>query len=146
MKFPNHHQAFFATLTTYFLIKFVPLWGLALIATNVAFLGPLIYIQNKEVIDAQLEKGYHIANQQATQLRELAAEHTGNATASIKGMTQQYTNKAQETINQYRGRSASPEVKREDFPTAPSTEPVGVTTKEPLAPKPVPVAASEPAF
>ncbi|OAG12413.1 uncharacterized protein CC84DRAFT_1183079 [Paraphaeosphaeria sporulosa] len=129
--------AFFASLTTYFLIKFVPLWGLALIATNVAFLGPLIYIQNKEVIDAQLEKGYHIANQQATQLRDLAAEHTGNATASIKGMTQQYTNKAQETINQYRGRSSSPEVKREDFPAAPKDEPVAVTTKEPIAPKPV---------
>ncbi|KAF9741123.1 hypothetical protein PMIN06_008338 [Paraphaeosphaeria minitans] len=134
--------AFFASLTTYFLIKFVPLWGLALIATNVAFLGPLIYIQNKEVIDAQLEKGYHIANQQATQLRDLAAEHTGNATASIKGMTQQYTNKAQETINQYRGRSSSPDVKREDFPAAPRDEPVAVTTKEPIAPKPI----AEPAF
>lgn len=47
-------------MITYFLIKVVPLWGLALIATNVAFLGPLIYIQNKEVIDAQIEKGYHM--------------------------------------------------------------------------------------
>jgi hypothetical protein len=47
-------------LIAYFLIKFVPLWGLALIATTTAYLGPLIYIKNKEVIDAQLEKGYHM--------------------------------------------------------------------------------------
>lgn len=129
--------AFFASLIAYFLIKFVPLWGLALIATTTAYLGPLIYLQNKEVIDAQIEKGYHIANQQATQLRDLAAEHTGNATKTLQGYTQQYTAKAQETINQYRGRSTSPEVKREDFPNAPKDEPVGVTTQEPVAPKPV---------
>jgi hypothetical protein len=58
--FSNIWQAFVASLTAYFLIKFVPMWGLALIATNVAFLGPLIYIQNQEVIDAQLEKGYNL--------------------------------------------------------------------------------------
>lgn len=60
LKFSNSLQAFFASLIAYFLIKFVPMWGLALIATTVAYLGPLIYIQNKEVIDAQLEKGYHL--------------------------------------------------------------------------------------
>jgi ABC-type multidrug transport system fused ATPase/permease subunit len=134
--------AFFASLIAYFLIKFVPLWGLALIATTTAYLGPLIYIKNKEVIDAQLEKGYHIANQQATQLRDLAAERTGNATKILRESTQQYTTKAQETINNYRGRSSSPEVKREDFPSAPKNQPTGVTTKEPVAPKPV----AEPAF
>ncbi|KAK3210253.1 hypothetical protein GRF29_44g2132858 [Pseudopithomyces chartarum] len=134
--------AFFASLIAYFLIKFVPLWGLALIATTTAYLGPLIYIKNKEVIDAQLEKGYHIANQQATQLRDLAAERTGNATKILRESTQQYTTKAQETINNYRGRSSSPEVKREDFPSAPKDQPTGVTTKEPIAPKPV----AEPAF
>jgi ABC-type multidrug transport system fused ATPase/permease subunit len=115
--------AFFASLISYFLIKFVPLWGLALIATHVAFLAPLVYIKNKEVIDAQLEKGYHIANQQATQLRDLAAQHTGNATKTLQGYTRDYTAKAQETINSYRGRSASPEVKKEDFPAAPKHEP-----------------------
>ncbi|KAJ4295496.1 hypothetical protein N0V90_007509 [Kalmusia sp. IMI 367209] len=124
--------AFFASLISYFLIKFVPLWGLALIATTIAYLGPLIYIQNKEVIDAQLEKGYHIANQQATQLRDLAAERTGNATKTLQGYTQQYTAKAQETINNYRGRSTSPEVKREDFPAAPKEDPVAIK-KEPVA-------------
>jgi len=125
--------AFFASLISYFLIKFVPLWGLAVIATSIAYMGPLVYIKNKEAIDAQLEKGYNIANQQAHQLKDLAAEHTGNATKTLQGYTQQYTAKAQETINNYRGRSTSPEVKREDFPSAPSDEPVAVTTKQPIA-------------
>ena len=32
---------------TYYLIKVVPFWGMALIGTSVIFLGPLIYIENK---------------------------------------------------------------------------------------------------
>lgn len=94
-------------------------------------MGPLVYIKNKEAIDAQLEKGYHMANQQATQLRDLAAQHTGNATKTLQGYTREYTTKAQETINQYRGRSTSPEVKKEDFPVAPKHEPA--SEKEPVA-------------
>nr|QDK59809.1 putative reticulon-like protein [Helminthosporium solani] len=125
--------AFFASLISYFLIKFVPLWGLSLIATVIAYLGPLVYIKNKEVIDAQLEKGYHIANQQATQLKNLASQHTGNAAKTVQGYTQQYTAKAQETINSYRGRSASPEAKKQDLPSAPTHEPAPVIKEEPVA-------------
>lgn len=124
--------AFFASLISYFLIKFVPLWGLTLIATVVAYIGPLIYIKNKEVIDAQLEKGYNIANQQATQLKDLGAQYTGNAAKTVQGYTKEYTTKAQETINNYRGRSTSPEVKKESFPDAPLHEPA--VQKEPHAP------------
>lgn len=86
--------------------------------------------------DRQTDSPYS-ANQQATQLRDLAAERTGNATKVLRQSTQQYTAKAQETINNYRGRSSSPEVKREAFPNAPKNEPTGVTTAEPIAPKPV---------
>jgi hypothetical protein len=117
-------QAFFASLISYFLIKFVPLWGLALISTFITFLGPLVYIQNKEVIDAQLEKGLNIANQQAQQVKGLANQHAGNAMKTVQGYTQQATAKAQETVNQYRGRSTSPEVKKEAFPSAPTHAPV----------------------
>lgn len=118
--------AFFASLISYFLIKFVPLWGLSLIATTVAYLAPLIYIQNKEVIDAQLEKAGSLASQQAAQVRELAAQHTGNAAKTFQSYAGEYTHKAQETFNQYRGRSASPEVKKADFPAAPKHEPTPV--------------------
>lgn len=136
--------AFFASLISYFLIKFVPLWGLALIATVTAYLGPLIYIKNKEVIDAQLEKGYQIANQQATQLKDLAAQHTGNAAKTVQGYTQQYTAKAQETINSYRGRSASPEAKKHDFPAAPKQDlPASPKQDFPVAPQHEPIVAEE---
>jgi hypothetical protein len=95
---------------------------LTLIATLVTYLSPLIYISNKEVIDAQLEKGRQIASQQATQIKGLANQHAGNAAKTVQGYTQQATAKAQDTINQYRGRSTSPEIKKEDFPAAPKND------------------------
>ncbi|KAF2465585.1 uncharacterized protein BDR25DRAFT_239310 [Lindgomyces ingoldianus] len=116
-------SAFFASLMSYFLIKFVPLWGLTLIATTVAYLGPLVYIKNKKVIDAHLEQAGHMVNQQATQIKDMAAQHTGNAAKTFQSYAGEYTHKAQDAINQYRGRSASPEVKR-DFPVVPKHEPV----------------------
>jgi hypothetical protein len=131
-------QAFFASLISYFLIKFVPLWGLTLIATLVTFLGPLIYIQNKEIIDAQLEKGRQIASQQATQIKGLANQHAGNAAKTVQGYTQQYTAKAQETINQYRGRSTSPEVRKEDFPAAPKHDLASEVDEKPITQTPQP--------
>jgi ABC-type multidrug transport system fused ATPase/permease subunit len=133
--------AFFASLLSYFLIKFVPLWGLALISTVITFLGPLIYIKNKDVIDAQLEKGYHIANQQAQQVKGLANQHAGNAMKTVQGYTQQATAKAQETVNQYRGRSTSPEVKKQAFPAVPKHEPIEESSSEEEEDEPVAQAA-----
>lgn len=109
-----------------------------MIATLVTYLGPLIYIQNKEVIDAQLEKGRQIASQQATQIKGLANQHAGNAAKTVQGYTQQYTAKAQETINQYRGRSTSPEVRKEDFPAAPRHDLATEVKEKPVTQTPQP--------
>jgi hypothetical protein len=109
-----------------------------LIATLVTYLAPLIYIKNKEVIDAQLEKGRQIASQQATQIKGLANQHAGNAAKTAQGYTQQYTAKAQETINQYRGRSTSPEVKKEDFPAAPRHDLATEAKEKPVTETPLP--------
>lgn len=128
-------QAFFSSLISYFLIKFVPLWGLALIATSVVYLGPLVYLQNQEFIDAQIEHAGKVVNQQAHQIRDLAAQHTGNAAKTFQNYAGEYTNIAQDKINQYRGRSSSPEVpiKKEDFPAAPRGEPtIPREPREPL--------------
>jgi hypothetical protein len=100
---------------------------LSLIAT---YLAPLVYIKNKDAIDAQLEKGYNIANKQAQQVKGLANQHAGNAMNVARSYTQQATAKAQETVNQYRGRSTSPEVKKEDFPAAPRHAPVAESSDE----------------
>lgn len=128
------------------MIKFVPLWGLTLIATSVLYLGPLIYIQNKEFIDAQLEHATHVVNQQAHQIRDLAAAQTSNATKTFQTYAGEYTHLAQDKINQYRGRSASPEahktaVKKDDFPVAPKSGPV---KDFPTAPKDDPIRPAVP--
>ncbi|KAF2277112.1 uncharacterized protein EI97DRAFT_449853 [Westerdykella ornata] len=123
--------AFFASFVSYFLIKFVPLWGLALIGTTIAYLGPLVYIKNKDVIDAHLKQASDLAAQQATQIRDLAAQRTEHAAKTFQTYAGEYTHKAQETINQYRGRSSSPEVKKEDLPSAPKHEPVAAKESVP---------------
>ena len=104
-----------------------------MIATTVAYLGPLVYIQNKEVIDGHLHRANTIASEQARQVRDLAAQHTGNAANTFKQYAGDYTSKAQETINNYRGRSASPEtVKKEEFPSAPRHEPTPAFEEKPV--------------
>jgi len=132
--------AAFSAFVSYFLIKFVPLWGLTLITTSLAYLGPLIYIKNKEAIDGQLQNASHIVNQQAAQIKDLAAKRTGNAAKTFQSYAGEYSSKAQSTINQYRGRSTSQDVaiKKEDFPSAPKATPVSA---EPKSPAKVPEAA-----
>ena len=132
-------QAFVAAFISYWLIKILPLWGLSLIAVSIAYLGPLVYINNKEVIDQQLSQASEILNQQANQVKDLAQHHTARATESAKALAGDYSSKAQNYIG--RARSTSPEVpiKSEpgsspaytssDFPHAPKQEPTpGVTS------------------
>lgn len=77
-------QAFSAAFTAYWLIKFLPFWGLSLIAVTIAYLGPLVYINNREVIDAQIENAHAMINSQAHQLKDLAEERTHHATGLVK--------------------------------------------------------------
>ena len=118
----------------YWLIKFVPLWGLSLIGATVIYMGPLVYLSNREVIDSQIASASEIASAQAIQVKNLAGQHTSRATETIKGYAGDYTAKAQEMIGSARGRSASPEVPHKaessppaynaaDFPHAPRQEP-----------------------
>ncbi|KAJ5679898.1 hypothetical protein N7462_008142 [Penicillium macrosclerotiorum] len=131
--------AFTAAFTGYWLIRFVPIWGLAVIAVTIAYLGPLVYISNREIIDEQIANLQAIITSQTNQLKDLAGEHTSHATDVMKQYVGEYSSKAQEYIGR---RSASPEmskvaatpvktevaaepqVKTEDFPEAPTAEPV----------------------
>lgn len=127
---------------SYFLVKIVPYWGLALIAATVIFFTPLIYVTNQELIDQYLKEASNVVNSQSEQLRQVATKHTSQAAELSKQYVGEYTHKAQELI---RGRSASPEathkptdpaVRESDFPNAPkesfvTTEP-GAKAEEPL--------------
>jgi len=76
---------------------------MSLIAVFTMFLAPLIYIQNREVIDQQVEQVTHIVNTQASQLKDITSHHANQAYATAKTYTDEYTNKAQE----YMGRRQS---------------------------------------
>jgi hypothetical protein len=112
---------------TYYLIKIVPFWGMALIATSVVFLGPLIYLENKELIDAQLEHAGHIIGQQTSQIKDLTAQHTSKGLESMKQYTGTAAAKAQDLVGTARQKIPSPTigkapVKENDFPSAPQTD------------------------
>ncbi|TID16496.1 Reticulon-domain-containing protein [Venturia nashicola] len=94
--------AFISAFASYFLIKFVPLWGLTLISTLALYLGPLIYVQNKEVIDAQLKNAGDMVSQQSKQIKDMAAQHTKGATETISTYAGEYTKKAQDMVGQSR--------------------------------------------
>ncbi|MCJ1235791.1 hypothetical protein MMC14_003762 [Varicellaria rhodocarpa] len=111
--------AFTSALISYWLIKFLPFWGLSLIATSVVYLGPLVYINNKEVIDHHLTNASNVASSQANQVKELAGQQTARATSTVKAYAGDYSAKAQGYIGSARGRSASPEVTTKSFPSTP---------------------------
>lgn len=132
--------AFVASFISYYLVKIVPYWGLALIATTALFFAPLIYSSNQELIDAQIKNASEVVNAQTAQLKEVAGKHTAQYTELAKQHMGDYTAKAQAMLH---GRAGSPtasktsgkEIKDTDFPAAPNTEPTKARKgeEEPIA-------------
>ncbi|KAK1147524.1 hypothetical protein N8T08_000865 [Aspergillus melleus] len=141
--------AFFAAFSAYWLIKFLPFWGLSLLAATIAYIGPLVYMSNREVIDAQIEHVQGIVESHAHQLKDLAEERAFRATGIVQQYVTDCSVKAQGLLPGQR-RSVSPEVakvaptpviKKEpepepaftssDFPEAPKTEPVAESIEQP---------------
>ena len=104
---------------------FLPLWGLALIATCVAYLAPLVYITNKEFIDRQLGNAQEIMANQASHVKEMAETQTAQATHIVKQYVGEYRAKANGYIGSANGAVSNV--------TAPKAEP-----------EPTPKAAQEP--
>ena len=113
------------------------MWGMALLSTCVIYLAPLIYIQNKEVIDGHLEHAGKVASQQAAQVRDLTAHHAGKSFETVKGYTGEYANKAGDFVGTARQKipmpatkssssglqqSAPSGVQEGDFPRAPASD------------------------
>lgn len=123
-------QAFVASFLSYYLIKLLPPWGFALFATCVVFLVPLVYTQNKELIDSQIEHANKVVSAQTQQLRDITAEHTSKGLESVKAYTGDYANLASEYIGKSRQKipgvatngNSDPSVKEADFPNAPKTD------------------------
>ncbi|KAK3997390.1 Reticulon-domain-containing protein [Cladorrhinum sp. PSN332] len=92
-----------AAFFSYYLVKIVPYWGLALISTSVVFFAPLIYTTNQELIDGQLAHAGEIINDQTHQIRSLVAKNTEQATQVTKEYLGDYTAKAQTLIKEATG-------------------------------------------
>ena len=123
-----------STFISYWLIRWLPIWGLSLIGVIITFIGPLIYSQNKEVIDENLQKAGDVINKQAVQVRELAAQKTGRASETMKTYAGEYGHKAQEAIGAAKSKAAasragSENYNKNDFPNAPKNEPIPPTNK-----------------
>jgi hypothetical protein len=102
---------------------------------TIAYLGPLVYISNREIIDEQIDNAQKMINAQASQVKELANQHTANATGLVKQYASDYSVKAQEYIGNKPKAQPAPNVKQSDFPQAPNDEPISQAAsseKEPL--------------
>jgi len=135
--------AFSTSFISYWLIKWLPLWGLSLIFTTCLYLGPLVYIKNKEVIDAHLANASNVVSQQANQVKDLAAQHTGRASETMRSYAGEYSKKAQEMMGQARQKttgSTSKAVDASAFPSAPKEDPIKSSEVPSTAPQ------AEPAY
>jgi hypothetical protein len=97
--------AFFITFISYFLVKIMPTWGLGLLFTTLIYTVPLVYINNREVIDAQIENASTIINEQTQQVRNIAVEQTQHATEIAKSTATDLSNRASELIGQAKQRA-----------------------------------------
>ncbi|KAL8812150.1 MAG: hypothetical protein Q9223_007363 [Gallowayella weberi] len=132
--------AFVASLISYWLIKFTPIWGLSLITVCLLYLGPLVYTTNKELIDHHVENATNVVNAQATQVRDLAGHHTSRATSVVKEYAGDYTSKAQEYIGSARAKApTSPTAANSGAKSGPGTQPAYTSSDFPHAPKQEPM-------
>ncbi|KAI9672300.1 MAG: hypothetical protein M1831_002116 [Alyxoria varia] len=138
---PATLAAFAASLVFYGLIRFVPLWGLSLIATCVLYLTPLAYIRNRETIDELIAHSTEIAQSQAAQLKDMTAQHTGRATATMKATASEYSSKA----NSYMGRKSSGQTPQSGVNTSPSGKETLKAGDFPSVPKQEPAVSAAPA-
>ncbi|EKV07065.1 hypothetical protein PDIG_75790 [Penicillium digitatum PHI26] len=140
--------AFTAAFISYWLIRFIPFWGFAVIAATTTYFAPLFYINNRELIDEHIIEAQEIINFQTNQLRDMAGERTLHATELMKQYVDEYSSKAQGYIGTRRSPSprttkpvspinrktvvkpakvepiVEPTVKHEDFPEAPTAAPI----------------------
>ena len=125
------HQVAFAAFLSYYLVKVVPYWGLAVIGTTVVFFAPLVYTSNQELIDTQLKQAGDLVNSQTAQLRSAAQKHTEQATHLTQQYLGDYTAKAQSLIHGvgHKGEQPKPKTSRQtaglkttDFPVAPTED------------------------
>jgi len=119
----------------------------------VLYFAPLVYLQNKELIDNQLNHTAEVLKQQSTQLRDASAQSLSRASETARSYAGDYGSQVQnligtakakttQTYNQATGQATGSNktvtetkpVAHNDFPAAPKEEPIGSAQ----VPEPVP--------
>lgn len=145
--------AFITSFFGYFLIKYIPLWTLLLLSTATAFAAPLIYINNKELIDEQLRNASDFVNAKFDTTKKLTEKYAEDAAARAKATAADlqskvhgYTHKKAETNGHSTTSPTAASVHDilKDVPTPPSSNPdlPDVPDREPTYDNP----AREPIF
>lgn len=109
------------------------------------------------MIDGHLNNASELISQQTQQVREMAGQHTGKAAEMAQGAFKDYSAKASEmmgtakktavekgVVSEDTAAKVPGEVKKEDFPSAPSAEPVGAQHDGAVDEKPVTEQEQEP--
>ena len=108
---------------------------------SIAYIAPLIYINNKAIIDEQFHNISEVLNSQATQVKDLAGHHTARATETVKAYAGDYTSKAQNYIGSAKARATSPGTSSANTPlkSGPGDRPSYSSSDFPHAPKQEPI-------
>ncbi|TGZ78158.1 hypothetical protein EX30DRAFT_343539 [Ascodesmis nigricans] len=87
--------AFLTTFFGYFLIKYIPYWVLLLLTTTTAFTAPLIYLQNKQLIDEQLHRANVLINEKLKTGRNMTEKYAKDALTAAQATTADLSQKVQ---------------------------------------------------
>ncbi|KAL5612573.1 hypothetical protein BROUX41_004332 [Berkeleyomyces rouxiae] len=109
--------ALIGAFLSYHLVKVLPYWALGIMTVSAIFFGPLVYRENQEVIDAQIDKLYALIAQKNAELRKTATELTVQAGDVAKQHFGNLSTKAQSML-----RGHAEKIKVDDFPAAPTSE------------------------
>lgn len=112
--------SFIFSLVGYFLVKFMPVWSLMILADVLLFTAPLVYLQNQELIDHHINQASTAATDQIQNARGLAEKHTADYSAKAKAYANDLTGKL---VSVYQDRQ---KISKSDTPVAtPSAAPNG---------------------
>ena len=86
--------AFVISFLAYKLVRYIPLWGLALVGAIMAFTLPPLYLRNQEVIDQHITQAQNLAAEKANYARNIAGEKVGVVAERARVVTSDLGKKA----------------------------------------------------
>jgi hypothetical protein len=86
--------AFVISFIAYKLVRYIPLWGLTLIGTVLAFTIPPLYLRNQEAIDQHIAQAQNLAAEKVSIARDMAGEKVGVVSENVKTVTSEWGKKA----------------------------------------------------